>query len=88
MNSSRHVKEQYNAILIEYNFFLQYTSMLQVAKNPLIQRRIDHWLISYDLQDDIDKSGITPSIELDHSAFFLKINSLEDQASGPSYWKF
>ena len=31
-------------------------------KNPLIQRRIDYWLISDDLQGDIERADITPSI--------------------------
>ena len=32
-------------------------------KNPFIQRRIDYWLISDDLQDDIERADITPSIK-------------------------
>ena len=57
------------------------------AIKPLIQQQSDYWLISDDLQDDVDKRGITPSIKSDHSAIFLNINTLEVQATGPSYWK-
>ena len=57
-------------------------------KSLLIQRRIDYWLISDDLQDDVDKTGIDPSIKSDHSAIFLNINTFEVQATGPSDWKF
>ena len=57
-------------------------------KNPLIQRRINYWLISDDLQDDIERADITPSIKSDHSAITLSFNSLKDQPFGPSYWKF
>ena len=52
------------------------------------QRRIDYWLISDDLQDDIERADITPPIKPDHSAITLSFNSLKDQPFGPSYWKF
>ena len=57
-------------------------------RNPIIQRRIDFWLISDDLQDDVKKAEIIPAIKTDHSAISLSVNSLEDQPFGPSYWKF
>ena len=57
-------------------------------RNPIIQRRIDFWLISDDLQDDVKKTEIIPAIKTDHSAISLSINSLKDQPFGPSYWKF
>ena len=49
-------------------------------KNPFIQRRLDYWLINDSSQDDIEKSDIIPSINSDHSAIFLHLNSL--------VWKF
>ena len=57
-------------------------------RNPIIQRRIDFWLISDDLQDDVKKAEIIPAIKTDHSAISLSVNSLKDQPLGPSYWKF
>ena len=58
-------------------------------KNPVIQRRLDFWLISSSTQNDIDKSvDIIPAIKSDHSAITLSINGIEEQHHGPSFWKF
>ena len=57
-------------------------------KKPLIQRRLDYWLISDGLQDFIEDSDIIPSIKSDHSAITLQINSFEDKVRGPSHWIF
>ncbi|CAH3163460.1 unnamed protein product, partial [Pocillopora meandrina] len=57
-------------------------------KNPFIQRRLDYWLINDSSQDDIEKSDIIPSINSDHSAIFLHLNSLDKPEYGPSFWKF
>ena len=57
-------------------------------KNPIIQRRIDYWLISNDLQDDIKRADIIPAIKTDHLAISLSITNLADQPFGPSDWKF
>ena len=56
-------------------------------RNFIKQRRIDFWLISDDLQDDIKRTKITPAIKTDHSAISLSVNSLKNQPFGP-YWKF
>ena len=58
------------------------------AKNPFIQRRLDYWLINDASQDDIEKSDIIPSINSDHSAIFLHLNSSDKPEYGPSFWKF
>ena len=55
---------------------------------PLVQRRLDYWLISDDFQDDVDKTGIISAIKTDHAAIVLQVNSVEKQPTGPSYWKF
>ncbi|KAL9967730.1 hypothetical protein ACROYT_G026020 [Oculina patagonica] len=57
-------------------------------KTPVIQRRLDYWLISDSLQDDIDSSDIITSIKSDHSAITLSLNGLDDNRRGPSFWKF
>ena len=57
-------------------------------KNPLIQRRLDYWLISDACQEDIEKPDIISSINSDHSAVFLHFNNIERQKHGPSFWKF
>jgi exonuclease III len=57
-------------------------------KSPIIQRRLDYWLIEDTLQEDIDTTDIIPAIKTDHSAITLKLNSIPEQKVGPSYWKF
>ena len=57
-------------------------------KTPIIQRRLDFWLISDGLQDDVVSVDIKPSIKSDHSAITLLINGMEDAERGPSFWKF
>ena len=57
-------------------------------KKPLIRRRLDYWLISTEIQDDITEANIIPAIKSDHSAITLTINSLDKQPFGPSHWKF
>ena len=57
-------------------------------KRPLVQRRIDYWLISDCMQDFIENTDIIPSIKSDHAAITLQINSIEDKVRGPSHWMF
>lgn len=47
-------------------------------KSLLIQRRLDYWLISNDLQDDVESVEIKSAIRLDHSAITLSVNGLEE----------
>ena len=56
-------------------------------RNSIVQRRIDFWLISDDLQDDVKKAEIIPAVKTDHSGISLSVKSLKDQPFGPSYWK-
>ena len=58
------------------------------AKNPLIQRRLDFWLISDSCQDKVEETDIKTAIRTDHSAITISFNSIESQKHGPSYWKF
>lgn len=57
-------------------------------KKPLIQRRLDFWLLSDVCQEDIEKSDIISSINSDHSAITLHFSSIGKQKNGPSFWKF
>ena len=58
-------------------------------KSPIIQRRLDYWLISDLLQDDVAKVDIiVTAIKTDHYAITLEIDSADDQQRGPSFWKF
>jgi len=57
-------------------------------KKPFIRRRLDYWLVTTDIQDDLTETNIIPAIKSDHSAITLTLNSLDKQNFGPSYWKF
>ena len=50
-------------------------------KSPIIQRRLDYWLIT----DIVD---IVTAIKTDHHAGTLEIDSVDNQQRGPSFWKF
>ena len=56
-------------------------------KKPLIQKRLDFWLISYVCQEGIEKSEIISSINSDHSAISLHFSSIGERKHGPSFWK-
>ena len=51
---------------------------------PLIQRRLDFWLISDICQDEVEQVKIIASIKSDHSAIILLFNGTEE----PSHRKF
>ena len=57
-------------------------------KKPLIQRRLDFWLVSDFCQDEVEETSIKPAIRTDHSAIVISFNSLDEQIRGSSYWKF
>ena len=57
-------------------------------KSPVIQRRLDYWLLSDSNQEGVNNVDTIPSINSDHSAIVLHLNSIEEQRHGPSYWKF
>ena len=57
-------------------------------KKPLIQRRLDFWLVSDFCQDEVEETSIKTAIRTDHSAIVISFNSLDEQIRGPSYWKF
>ena len=53
-------------------------------KNPVIQRRLDFWLTSSSLQEDVESVNIIKAIKSDHSAITLFVNGIEDERHGPS----
>ena len=55
---------------------------------PLYQSRLDYWLISNSLQDNVILCDIIPSIYSDHSAILLGLKSVDDKSRGKGYWKF
>ena len=56
-------------------------------KTPLIQRRLNFWLVSNGTQEDIGNVDVIPSFKSDHSAkiIALSINGLENRTRGPSF---
>ena len=46
-------------------------------KKPLIQRRLDFWLISDFRQDEVEETSIKTAIRTDHSAIIISFNSLQ-----------
>jgi len=56
-------------------------------KTPMIQRRLDFWLVSNAMQEDIDYVDVISSLKSDHSAIVLSINGIEIRSRGPSFWK-
>ena len=57
-------------------------------KSPLIQTRLDYFLISNNLQDFIANTDIIPSIRSDHSAIVLHIKEVPERQRGNGHWKF
>ena len=55
-------------------------------KSPLIQRRLDYWLTSNDLQEDVESVELTTAIRSDHSAITLSVNGLDENERVPSFW--
>ena len=57
-------------------------------KTPLILSRLDYYMVSNSLQDNIVKTDIIPSIWSDHSAITLFVKHLPPTKKGNGYWKF
>jgi exodeoxyribonuclease-3 len=57
-------------------------------RNPLIQSRLDYFLISGELFYNVSETQIKPSIKTDHSLLQIQLNILEEQKRGPGFWKF
>ena len=58
------------------------------TKTPLKQRRLDYFIVSDQLQEQIKTIEIIPSVQSDHSTLLMKIASIRQEAKGQSYWKF
>ena len=37
-----------------------------MQKKPLVRRRLDYWLVSTEIQDDLTETNIIPAIKSDH----------------------
>ena len=57
-------------------------------KRPLIQTRLDYFLVSNCICDNVEQAQILTSYCSDHSCISKKFNSLPKQEKGNGYWKF
>ena len=53
-----------------------------------MQRRLDYFFISDDLQDTVLSVDIKRSIRSDHSAIYLKVGRVEQSNRGVPVWRF
>ena len=51
-------------------------------------RRLDFFLVSSSLQDNILKTDTLPAIESDHSPIMVEVGHLDQETRGPAFWKF
>ena len=56
-------------------------------KSPAIFCRLDYWLISNNLCDYVQSTGITAAVKTDHAAIDLSISDIADEVKGPGMWK-
>ena len=49
--------------------------------------RLDYWLISNCLSDNVWNVDIIPSIKTDHSAIIIEFKDIDDRVKGPGIWK-
>ena len=56
--------------------------------NHRLLRRLDFFLCSNSLRDNIINTDILTAIDSDHSPVVLKVGDVDDDTRGPSYWKF
>ena len=54
---------------------------------PLIFARLDFWLISNSLSDNVSNVDIIPSIKTDHSCIILELQDVDAEVKGPGIWK-
>ena len=56
--------------------------------NPLIFSRLDYWLISNSLSDNVYNVDIISAIKTDHSAITIEFQDVDDKVKDPGLWKF
>ena len=54
-------------------------------KSPIIQGRLDFWLVSDTSQEDVESVDIIPSTKSDPSAITSVFNGIDDSNGGPSF---
>ena len=61
---------------------------LWCRKTPFKQRRLDFFLVSENIQENVQSTDTIPSVGSDHSAIKIKLCSLKGGSKGQGYWKF
>ena len=56
--------------------------------NPVVERRLDFFLVSASIQPFVCDADIIGSVSTDHSTITLHLSSTEGNCNGPSYWRF
>ena len=54
---------------------------------PQFFSRLDYWLISNSLADNVSTVDIIPSIKTHHSAILIEFQDVDAKAKGPKIWK-
>ena len=57
-------------------------------RKPLVQSRLDYWIIPTELIFNVTKCKILPSIKTDHSLISLQLQNNNMIKRGPGLWKF
>ena len=55
--------------------------------NPITKRRLDFFLISNNLQENVEKIDVLSSVSSDHNPILLKIKTVRQNDKNTSYWK-
>ena len=55
--------------------------------NPLVFSRLDYWLISNSLSDNVSNVDMISAIKTDHSAITIEFQDVDDKVKGPGFWK-
>ena len=56
-------------------------------KSPFVFCRLDYWLTSFHLFDNVKNVDILPAIKTDHSAISIEFQTIEQQLQGTGFWK-
>ncbi len=56
-------------------------------RNPLVKSRLDYWLLSQNIFDNVETVGMEPSVRSDHLAISIQLKSLQAETKGKGYWK-
>ena len=56
-------------------------------KSPFVFCRLDYWITSFHLFDNVKNVDIVPAIKTDHSAITIEFQSIDQQLKGPGSWK-